>query len=127
MNLPNGYIPGSDSMYLHIFAPTLQAALIGMDNAMRQVDWACNYIDYVMGNVDEQQVNGCRVKHCINPVQSSVGGWILEIPNVIAKRVCLPMQQWFADNPHQLQNVDLLTREQAANIKAYPELRGLKK
>jgi hypothetical protein len=124
MNLPNGYIPGSDSMYLHIFAPTLQAALIGMDNAMKQIDWACNYIDYVMGNVDEQQVNGCRVKHCINPVQSSVGGWILEIPAPIAAKICHQMHQWFIDNPHRLQNVDLLTREQSENIKSVQDLRG---
>lgn len=127
MNLPIDYVPGSDSMYLHIFAPTLQAAIAGMKNAMNQLDWAKNYVAYVVGEETEKQVNGCSVKHFICPAQSTIGGWILEIPNVIAQRVCLPMQQWFADNPHQLQNVDLLTREQAANIEAYPELRGLKK
>lgn len=116
MNLPEGYIAGCDSMYLHIFTPTLQAAITGMKNAMMQMDWAKAYVEYVVGEKSEQPVNSHSVKHCIDPVQTVQGGWILEIPKSIALRICSHMQQWLDANPNQLKNVDLLTREQIQNV-----------
>ena len=120
MNISPDYVP-EDSMYLTIFAPTLGAALAGMENAMRVIDWASHYIDYVMGNVNEQDItNGqtVKVKHTIKPISIIIDketAWILEIPVYIAKKICQPMRQWLIDNPHRLQNVDLLTHEQMIN------------
>jgi hypothetical protein len=127
MNLPEGYIAGSDSMYLHIFAPSLQAATAGMKSAMMQMEWAKAYVEYVVGEKTEQPVNSHSVRHCIVPVQTELTGWILEIPKSIALHICSHMQQWLNENPAQLQNVDLLTKEQAQNIdnpNAPPVLRG---
>ena len=115
--VPPDYIP-DDSMYLTICAPTLQASKVGMENATRSLDWAAPYIDYVMGNVSEQDIiNGktIKVKHLINPVSTTIDGktaWILEVPVEIAVKICQSMRQWLIDNPHRLQNVDLLTHEQ---------------
>lgn len=129
MNLPDGYEPGSDSMYLHIFTPTLQAAIAGMKNAMMQMDWAKDYVEYVVGEKSEQPVNSHSVKHCIDPVQTTQDGWILEIPASIALCICSHMQQWLDANPNQLKNVDLLTKEQVQNIdtvEVQKKLRGAK-
>jgi len=122
VNVPADYIP-DDSMYLTIFAPTLQASKAGMENAMRSLDWAAPYIDYVMGNVNEQDItNGqtVKVKHTISPISIIIDeetAWILEIPVYIAKKICQPMRQWLIDNPNRLKNVDLLTHKQMIAVK----------
>ena len=127
MNIPVDYIP-DDSMYLTIFASTLQAAKTGMENAMRPLSWAKNYIDYVMGNVNEQDINNgqaVKVKHTINPISIIIDeetAWILEIPVYIAKKICQPMRQWLIDNPNRLKNVDLLTHEQMIAVKNEVEI-----
>lgn len=122
MDISQDYIP-DDSMYLTIFAPTMGAALAGMENAMRVIDWASHYIDYVMGNVNEQDINNgqaVKVKHTIKPISITIDeetAWILEIPVYIAKKICQPMRQWLIDNPNRLKNVDLLTHEQMIAVK----------
>lgn len=127
MNISPDYIP-DDSMYLTIFAPTLGAALAGMENAMRVIDWASPYIDYVMGNVNEQDITNeqtVKVKHTIKPISIIIDeetAWILEIPVYIAKKICRPMRQWLIDNPNRLKNVDLLTHEQMIAVKNEVEI-----
>ncbi len=127
MNISPDYVP-EDSMYLTIFAPTLGAALAGMENAMRAIDWASPYIDYVMGNVNEQDITNeqtVKVKHTINPISIIIDeetAWILEIPVYIAKKICQPMRQWLIDNPNRLKNVDLLTHEQMIAVKNEVEI-----
>lgn len=127
MDISQDYIP-DDSMYLTIFAPTLGAALAGMENAMRVIDWASPYIDYVMGNVNEQDINNgqaVKVKHTIKPISITIDeetAWILEIPVYIAKKICQPMRQWLIDNPNRLKNVDLLTHEQMIAVKNEVEI-----
>jgi len=127
MNIPVDYIP-DDSMYLTIFTSTLQAAKTGMENAMRPLSWAKNYIDYVMGNVLEQDItNGqtVKVKHTIKPISITIDeetAWILEISVYIAKKICQPMRQWLIDNPNRLKNVDLLTHEQMIAVKNEVEI-----
>ncbi len=122
MNISPDYVP-EDSMYLTIFAPTLQAAKAGMENAMRPLSWAKKYIDYVMGNVLEQDItNGqtVKVKHTIKPISIIIDketAWILEITVYIAKKICQPMRRWLIDNPNRLKNVDLLTHEQMIAVK----------
>jgi len=127
MNISPDYVP-EDSMYLTIFAPTLGAALAGMENAMRAIDWASPYIDYVMGNVNEQDITNeqtVKVKHTISPISIIIDeetAWILEIPVYIAKKICQPMRQWLIDNPNRLKNVDLLTHEQMIAVKNEVEI-----
>ena len=127
MNIPVDYIP-DDSMYLTIFTSTLQAAKTGMENAMRPLSWAKNYIDYVMGNVLEQDItNGqtVKVKHTIKPISIIIDeetAWILEISVYIAKKICQPMRQWLIDNPNRLKNVDLLTHKQMIAVKNEVEI-----
>jgi len=127
MNISPDYVP-EDSMYLTIFAPTLGAALAGMENAMRVIDWASPYIDYVMGNVNEQDITNeqtVKVKHTISPISIIIDeetAWILEIPVYIAKKICQPMRQWLIDNPNRLKNVDLLTHEQMIAVKNEVEI-----
>jgi hypothetical protein len=127
MNISPDYVP-ADSMYLTIFAPTLGAALAGMENAMRVLDWASPYIDYVMGNVNEQDITTgqtVKVKHTISPISIIIDeetAWILEIPVYIAKKICQPMRQWLIDNPNRLKNVDLLTHEQMIAVKNEVEI-----
>ena len=127
MNIPVDYIP-DDSMYLTIFTSTLQAAKTGMENAMRPLSWAKNYIDYVMGNVLEQDItNGqtVKVKHTIKPISITIDeetAWILEISVYIAKKICQPMRQWLIDNPNRLKNVDLLTHKQMIAVKNEVEI-----
>lgn len=111
MILPPNYVPGSDSMYLHIVAPTLQAAIAGMRKYMNALDWSKEYVAYVIGVESTKKVNGKLLKHSINPVQTNVG-WVLEIPNAIAENICMHMADWLDKNPDRKASVDLLTKEQ---------------
>lgn len=111
MIIPPNYIAGSDSMYLHIIASTLQAALNGMRKYMDKLDWSKDYVEYIAGTENVKQVDNKTLKHLIDPVKTA-NGWILEVPNTIAAKICNKMSKWLDDNPNRKQSVDLLTKEQ---------------
>lgn len=111
MILPDGYVAGSDSMYLHIIAPTPQAALNGMRKYMDKLDWSKDYVEYIAGTENVKHVDNKTLKHLIEPVKTT-NGWILEVPNTIAAKICNKMGEWLESNPNRKQSVDLLTKEQ---------------
>ena len=115
MLLPPEYIAGSDSMYLHIVAPTLGAAIAGMRKYMSVLGWSKEYVEYVVGAENTKNVNGKALKHLIDPVKTA-NGWILEVPNIIAEKICAKMADWLESNPDRKQSVDLLTKEQMRSL-----------